>query len=64
MKTTTALETSSNGADIKKIKPGSPPRADPIEVPLVTQEEINHMAPTIPITTHKIVTQVEDEPLP
>ena len=36
----------------------------PREVPLVTQEDINHMDPTITIVTHKIYTQIEDKPLP
>ena len=36
----------------------------PREVSMVTQEEINHMAPNIPISTHNVDTQIEDEPLP
>ena len=34
------------------------------KVPMVTQEEINHTAPTIPIATHNIATHIEDETLP
>ena len=34
------------------------------EVPMVTQEEINHMAPTIPMATHNMATNIEDENLP
>ena len=37
---------------------------EPREVILVTQEEINCMAPTIPIATHNMPTQIEDETLP
>ena len=29
------------------------------EVPMVTQEEINHMAPTIPMATHNMATNIE-----
>ena len=47
-----------------KIKHGKPPRAAPLEVPLGTQGEINHMVSTIPITTHNMSTQVEYKPLP
>ena len=31
---------------------------------MVTQEEINHMPPTILIATHNMSTKIEDEPLP
>ena len=31
---------------------------------MVTQEEMNHVAPTITIVTHNMATQIEDEPLP
>ena len=43
-------------------KPGRPPRVSPIKMSTVTQEGMNHMAPTIPIATHNMSTQVEDEP--
>ena len=36
----------------------------PSEVPIVTQKEINQMAPNIPISTHNMDTQIEDGLLP
>ena len=48
----------------QKRNPSGPPRVAPREVPLVTQEEINHMVKTIPIATHNMATHVEDGPLP
>ena len=48
----------------QKRKPGRPPRVAQSEVPMVTQEEINHMAPTIPMATHNMATNIEDDNLP
>ena len=44
-------------------KPGRPPRVAPSKIAMVTQEEMNHMAPTIPIETHNMATQIEYGPL-
>ena len=49
--------------ETQKSKPRIPPRVAPSKVPMVTQGEINHMSPTIPIETHNMATQIEDEPL-
>ena len=48
----------------EKRKTGRPPRVVPSKVTMVTQEEMNNMAPKIPIATHNTATQIEDEPLP
>ena len=39
-------------------KPGRPTRAAPSEVPMVAQEERNHMALTLILETHNTVTQI------
>ena len=36
----------------------------PSKVPMVTQEEINHMEPTILIEIHNMASKIEDETLP
>ena len=43
-----------------KRKPERPPRVAPIKVPMVTHEELNHMEPTILISTHNMATKIED----
>ena len=40
--------------------PGTPPRVDPRIVPLITQEEINHMEPTIPIAMHSMAKKIKN----
>ena len=40
----------------EKRKPGIPPRVVPSKMPMVTQEEINHMSPKILISTHNMAT--------
>ena len=44
--------------------PGTPPRVALRIVPFDTQEEINHMAPTILIAMHNMANKIEDETLP
>ena len=44
--------------------PGTPPRVVTQVVTLVTQEEVNHMSPTIPIVMHIMSKKIEDERLP
>ena len=39
-------------------KPGRPPRVAPSKIAMVTQEEMNHMAPKILIETHNMATQI------
>ena len=48
----------------QKRKPGRPPRVAPSKMPMVTQEEINHMSPTIPMATHNMAINIEDGTLP
>ena len=48
----------------KKRKPGRPPRVVQSKVPMVTQEEINNMAPTIKIAINNMATKIEYEPSP
>ena len=45
-------------------KPRRPSRVAQSKVNMVTQEEINHMAPTIPIATPNTATIIENKPLP
>ena len=48
----------------EKRKTGQTSREAPCKVPMVTRDNMNHIAPTIPIETHNISTKMEDEPLP
>ena len=47
----------------EKRKPGISPRVAPSKVTMLTQEEINYMAPTIPMETHNTATKIEEGPL-
>ena len=44
----------------EKRKHGRHPRVAPSEVPMVTQEEINHTPPTTPMATHNTSTKIEE----
>ena len=46
------------------MKPGRPLRVAQSKVPMVIQEETNHMVPTISIETHNMDTTIEDKTFP
>ena len=48
----------------EKRKPIKTPRVVPSKADMLMKGEINHMVPTIPISTHNMATKIEDEPLP